>query len=183
MSLLYFWVTFAWSAMVPSSFFCAPPQWQSTSQGEEEVLPWGLPQLFKYQGFWYNHFLSLFPQDSEVHLIALMGASQQWTCAALSSLESKEPNLLQSVGFFLPVSAFAFCDSGSVAGELMGEDWGKKVIEYLSFTYVSGHQISNFLSTKAYIFPTFPFVTNLTIEAFPFVLDLDGLVLSGLLLS
>lgn len=54
--------------------------------------------------------------------------------------------------FILPIPAFAFCDLGSVAREVTGEDWGKKVIEYLSLAYVPGHQTLHFLSKRAYIF-------------------------------
>jgi len=42
--------------------------------------------------------------------------------------------------FILPVPAFAICDFNGVAGALASEDWGKKVTEHLSLTYIRGNQ-------------------------------------------
>jgi len=52
-----------------------------------------------------------------------------WTCAPSGSLDGLEPDLLpQWVFLHFLVPAFAFCDLGSVAGALAGEDRGKKLL-------------------------------------------------------
>lgn len=102
-----------------------------------------------------------------VHLSRCKGHVQLWV-----PLDSKGSIFCNMWFFILPAPAFAFCDSAGVAGELTSEDWGKKVTEYLSLAYVPGHQISCFLSKRAYICLSFPFITSLNMEAFPFVLVL-----------
>ena len=53
---------------------------------------------------------------------------------------SKKP-WMDILGFYLKLflprymPTFAFCNLGGVAGALAGEDWGKKVTEYLYLTY------------------------------------------------
>ena len=78
--------------------------------------------------------------------------------------------------FILLVPAFDFDDLGGVAGALPGEDWGKKVIEYLSLLRIPGNQVSCFLPERAHIFPSLPFITNVPIESFLVALDKPKLV-------
>ena len=59
-------------------------------------------------------------------------------------------------------------------GALAGEDWGKKVIEYLSILHILGNELSCFLAERAYIFSRLTFITNVPIEAFLVALDVPG---------
>ena len=86
-------------------------------------------------------------------------------------------NLIFSYGgwfFILPGLSFAFCDLGSVAGAPSGEDWGKKVIEYLRLFHIPGNQVSHFVLERANIFPILPFMTDIPTETFLVVLDVPG---------
>ena len=76
--------------------------------------------------------------------------------------------------FILPVPAFTFCGLGGMAGAPAGEDWGKKVIDYLSLLHILGDQVSCFLPERAHIFPSLPFIINVPIEAFFVALDVPG---------
>ena len=53
--------------------------------------------------------------------------------------------------FILPIPAFAICNLGNVAGAPTSEDWGKKVIEYLSLLHILGNQVSCFLLERAHM--------------------------------
>lgn len=71
----------------------------------------------------------------------------------------------------LIVLASAFYDSASVNGGFVDEDWGKIDIEYLSLLHILGNQVISFSS---YIFSSFPFITNVPIEAFLAALHVPG---------
>ena len=70
----------------------------------------------------------------------------------------------------LPSESWVVC----LAGSLAGEDWGKKVIEYLTLHHVPVNQVSCFLLERAHIFPSLPFIINVPIEAFFVALDVPG---------
>lgn len=71
-------------------------------------------------------------------------------------------------------NAFAFCDLGSVAGALAGEDWGKKVTEYLSLLHILGDQVSCLLLERPHISSNLLFITDVPVEAFLDALDNHG---------
>lgn len=70
-----------------------------------------------------------------------MGASHPlpWTCAP----SDLKPDL---------VPDFAFSDMGCAAGALVGEDQGKRVVEYHSFFHVLRNQVSFSLLERTRIF-------------------------------
>lgn len=68
--------------------------------------------------------------------------------------------------FILLVPAFAFSDRGGVTERLAGKGWGKKDFEYLSLLHSPGNQVSYSLLERSYIFSSFSFITNVSVEAF-----------------
>lgn len=76
----------------------------------------------------------------------------------------------------LPVPAFVFCSSGSVAGTPVGEDQGKKVVEYLILLHILGDHVSHFLPERVHICPALPFIAEVPTEAFLVALNVPGQV-------
>lgn len=64
-----------------------------------------------------------------------------------SSAEEKDLSLMKDEidERFNTSRQHAFCNLADVARVLAGEDWGKEVIEHLSFLHVPHDQVSNFL--------------------------------------
>lgn len=78
--------------------------------------------------------------------------------------------LLQQVG----VPDFASCSLVIVAEALAGEDQSKKVIELFSLLHIPGNPVSHFLPEKAHVFPSLPFILNVTREGFLVALEIPG---------
>lgn len=87
------------------------------------------------------------------------------------------PNLiLSSRRWFLILPVPSACALGSVAGEQVGGDQGKKVINYLRLLHVLGNQVSHLLLERAHIFPRLPFIPDVPIETFLLAPDVSGQV-------
>ncbi|KAK4806814.1 hypothetical protein QYF61_005610 [Mycteria americana] len=67
--------------------------------------------------------------------------------------------------FVPPVPALRFGDLRDVGREITTENWGNKIVEYLSLLHVGCHQFSCLIYQGAYIFFNLPFLADLPVKA------------------
>jgi len=118
--------------------------------------------LFKYLWDWLGHYISQFPQDSGMHLIRMH-----------IHMDVQVPQLVANHIFadrcrdiLPPVTIFRSIHSRGMWRTVCSEDWGKNVVEYLSFLLVHCCQPACVARFGRYALLDFPFLVDVHVEDF-----------------
>ncbi|KAK4806815.1 hypothetical protein QYF61_005611 [Mycteria americana] len=118
-------------------------------------------QKSRYDGVWLGNYICQFPQDPGVHLLESNGLVYLQVPQVVSNLNFS----YEGRDFVPPVPALRFGDLRDVGREITTENWGNKIVEYLSLLHVGCHQFSCLIYQGAYIFFNLPFLADLPVKA------------------